>query len=102
MASIASGAFAEREIKIRSRYNLERSASISALATIAAEAMRDAPYRPITAFFCSQTLSAPEPARFRGSDTKLPCILSRNLHPDHYRDITGDNPPLRRKAAGNH
>ena len=36
--------------------------------------------RPNSEFFCSQTLGAPEPARFHQSDTKLPCLSTRAVH----------------------
>ena len=42
----------------------------------------DAPYRPFTAFLRSQTLSTPVAARFRKSDTKLPCLSARYTRQD--------------------
>ena len=62
----------------------------------------DVPYRPISAFLCSQIINAPEPARFLQSHTKLPCLSTRNTRQDSSPDTAGDTPPLRRKAAGNH
>ena len=48
------------------------------------------------AFPRTQTLSAPEPARFHQSDTKSPCLLCRNTHPDSSPDTAGDTPPHRK------
>ena len=56
----------------------------------------------ISAFFCTQTVRAPESARFPQSDTKFPRLSPRNNRMGSSPDITGDNPPVRRKAAGNH
>lgn len=62
----------------------------------------DAPYRPICAFFCSQTIRVLKPAGFHRSDMKLPCLSARNIHPDSSPDIAGDSTPGRRKAYANH
>jgi hypothetical protein len=61
----------------------------------------DAPYGPITAFFCSQTLSALQPARFHRSDTQSQCLSARNIRSGSLKDIAGDNPSVRRNSRGN-
>jgi hypothetical protein len=53
------------------------------------------------AFPRTQTLSAPEPAHFPRSDTKLPCLSTHNIHRDSSPDTAGDNPPHRRNGCGN-
>jgi hypothetical protein len=57
VASSVSGMLAEREIRMRSAYNLERSASIAALATIATEAMRAAVCETTLKVHLSRTIS---------------------------------------------
>jgi len=51
-----------------------------------------------SAFLRSQTVSAPEPPHFRRSDTRLPCLSARSIHPDSSPDTAGDNPPHKKFA----